>query len=265
LAYCVHGGRTAQWLQTKSLTIGLASLTSCLPPVKWAVWPGNVYLSRFPREELIASGHCYSTTPVSPQGGFLPSSFLPDLSWAEHKPNVQGTDMQGQVHATQACLLLPGSSTLQTIATSVLDPHPKLGPSYPQTKNSLHSKSMLMSCWPAHLLNRSPTADLTNNPARPAASDPWGCGWGEGAKLSLKFHFKLMRPCSWLTHSTYSPVHSSNTQAQERGPAFRSGWRGVGVTKETLQPSLLWPQLKANHTQAAPASGGSLRRFTVRQ
>lgn len=193
-------------------------------------------------------GHCDSNyrTPVSPQGGFLPSFSAGGAGAGWARTDCPAGRHTAQAHATQACpLLLPGNSAFQPWLL-LLAPHPSYQPSYPQTlllqpKNSLGNTSTLISgcraCTSAQQKPRRPhqqPCPLQQPPALGVA----GGGGGEGAKLGLKVHLEMMRPYPQLMQRTDSPVHPSNAQAQERGPACRGGWRGVRVTKETLQPGL---------------------------
>lgn len=154
---------------------------------------------------------------------------------------------RGRTHRAEPVTPRP-ACTFQPWPPLCQPPNPGQGlpyrrPSCPQTKSSLQNKSMLMSCCRAGLHICSAEVPLQTSPTTlpaPAASDPWGCGSGEAAKLSLKFHFKTMRPYRWPMQNTNSRVHPSKTQARERGPVCRGGWRGVRVTEETLQPRLFF-------------------------
>lgn len=155
--------------------------------------PGNVHFSRFPHRE---SAPILLKSLIPRPGltaGWLPFSSVSAL--AEHEPTVQGADTQGPALAPKVGPSLPGSSTFLAtnpqprpgILPKTLQPEdPKLSPKQIYANERLQDR-------PAHLLSRSPPADLASIPAGSPASDPWGWGLGEGAKLSPRFHFKRMR------------------------------------------------------------------------
>lgn len=104
-------------------------------------------------------------------------------------------------------------------------------------------------------------ADLTHNPARPSSPRP--SGLQEGAQLSLKFHFKTMRPHLWLImQSTYSLVPLPAHRPRREGWLAGVGGEGWGSPRKhsslhssgpnSMQTTPKQPQ----HLGESPEAGG---------
>lgn len=112
---------------------------------------------------------------------------------------------------------------------------PARRPSSRKTQSCLQNKSMLMSGCRTGLHICSAEVPLQTSPASPPAPQPptlgvGGWGLGEGAKLSLRFHFKRMRIYPQPTQSTYHPPPPppSTPQAQEK--ACKGGGKCSSLT-----------------------------------
>lgn len=182
-------GQDGPRLGTRPLAAGFTCPSLPFGPVKWEAGPGRAYLSRWSQEESSSSTLLRATvTPVS--AACLPSyrqrwqstyETPPPRGWARrarHRPRRPAC-----LRAAPPPWLRPPTPTQTTALLPADPPGHKLSPKQIDPNERLQGP-------PRHLLGRSPTAAGTGVPARPAACDPRGWGWGEGANSLGNFTLK---------------------------------------------------------------------------